>query len=65
MLITVVVPKAIPDGLWAKLLHGQAAVLLLFSLRPERNVVAINVPYHFDDEPVKAEVRSQEAVVRS
>lgn len=47
-LITVVVPEFVPEGIWAKLLHGQAGVLLLLRLRFLRGVVVINVPYHIE-----------------
>ena len=45
-LITVVVPEFVPRGFWAKLLHGQAGVLLLLKLRFMEGVVVINIPYH-------------------
>ena len=47
-LITLVVPEAIPTAWWARALHGQTALMLLWKLRSRSGVVAVNVPYHFD-----------------
>ena len=47
-LITLVIPEAIPTAWWARALHGQTALMLLWKLRSRPGVVAINVPYHFD-----------------
>lgn len=44
--ITVVVPEFVPTGWWAKLLHGQAGVVLLLNLRFRPGVVVTNIPYH-------------------
>lgn len=47
-LITVVIPEFVPQGLWPKLLHGQAGFLLALQLHERRGVVVVNVPYHID-----------------
>ncbi|BCM93810.1 hypothetical protein IAD21_05701 [Abditibacteriota bacterium] len=47
-LVTLVVPEAIPTAWWARALHGQTALMLLWKLRSRPGVVAVNVPYHFD-----------------
>ncbi len=47
-LITLIVPEAIPGAWWARALHGQTALMLLWKLRSRPSVVAVNVPYHFD-----------------
>lgn len=44
--ITVVVPEFVPQGWWAKLLHGQAGVVLLLRLRYLPGVAVTNIPYH-------------------
>jgi hypothetical protein len=44
--ITVVVPEFVPTGWWAKLLHGQAGVMLLLKLRALPGVAVTNIPYH-------------------
>ena len=47
-LVTLVIPEAIPTAWWARALHGQTALMLLWKLRSRAGVVAVNVPYHFD-----------------
>lgn len=47
-LVTLVVPEAIASAWWARALHGQTALMLLWKLRAKPGVVAVNVPYHFD-----------------
>ncbi len=47
-LVTLIVPEAIPSAWWARALHGQTALMLLWKLRSRPSVVAVNVPYHFD-----------------
>ncbi len=44
--ITIVVPEFMPTGWWAKLLHGQAGVVLLLRLRYRPGVAVTNIPYH-------------------
>lgn len=44
--ITFVVPEFVPAGWWAKLLHGQAGVVLLLRLRHRAGVAVTNIPYH-------------------
>lgn len=44
--ITVVVPEFMPTGWWAKLLHGQAGIVLLLKLRYRPGVAVTNIPYH-------------------
>ena len=46
--MTLVIPEAIPTAWWARFLHGQTALMLLWKLRSRLGVVAVNVPYHFD-----------------
>jgi amino acid transporter len=57
-LVTLVIPEAIPSEWWARALHGQTALMLLWKLRSRPGVVAVNVPYHFDawldDEEMKS-----------
>ncbi|MBV9469720.1 MAG: APC family permease [Abitibacteriaceae bacterium] len=45
-LITLIIPEFVPEGFWAKLLHGQAGVMLHLRLRSVPGVVVISVPYH-------------------
>ncbi len=45
-LVTLIIPEAIPSGWWAKLLHGQTALMLLWRLRDKPGVIATNVTYH-------------------
>ena len=45
-LITVVIPEFVPKGWFARLLHGQAGLLLALRLHEMEGVVVINVPYH-------------------
>jgi hypothetical protein len=47
-LVTLIIPEAIPTAWWARALHGQTALMLLWKLRSRPGVVAVNVPYHFD-----------------
>ena len=47
-LVTLIIPEAIPTAWWARFLHGQTALMLLWKLRSRPGVVAVNVPYHFD-----------------
>ncbi len=47
-LVTLIIPEAIPTAWWARFLHGQTALMLLWKLRSRAGVVAVNVPYHFD-----------------
>ncbi len=47
-LVTLVIPEAIATAWWARALHGQTALMLLWKLRSKPGVVAVNVPYHFD-----------------
>ena len=54
--ITVVVPEFMPTGWWAKLLHGQAGVVLLLRLRYRPGVAVTNIPYH-----IKSYVRSEKS----
>jgi amino acid transporter len=45
-LITVVIPEFVPRAWWAKLLHGQAGLLLALRLHEREGVIVTNVPYH-------------------
>jgi hypothetical protein len=47
-LVTLVVPEFLPRGLLAKLLHGQAALLLNLRLHQKQGVILITVPYHIE-----------------
>ena len=47
-LITVVIPEFVPNGWFAKSLHGQAGLLLSLRLHEMEGVVVINVPYHIE-----------------
>lgn len=47
-LVTLIIPEAIPSAWWARALHGQTALMLLWKLRSRPSVVTVNVPYHFD-----------------
>ncbi len=60
-LITLVVPEAIPTAWWARVLHGQNALMLLWKLRSRPGVIAVNVPYHFDAWLDSDEMRALEA----
>lgn len=44
-LVTVVIPEFVPKGPWAKLLHGQAGLLLNVRLHEMPGVVVVSVPY--------------------
>jgi hypothetical protein len=44
-LITMVIPEFVPRAWWAKLLHGQAGLLLTLRLHEIEGVVVVNVPY--------------------
>lgn len=46
--ITIVIPEFVPQGLWSRLLHGQAGLLLALRLHEKRGIVVVNVPYHID-----------------
>ncbi len=50
-LVTVVVPKFIPDSKLAAVLHNHTALGLRLLLRREEDVVVIDVPYHLRKEP--------------
>jgi hypothetical protein len=44
-LITMVIPEFVPRAWWAKLLHGQAGLLLTLRLHEMKGVVVVSVPY--------------------
>lgn len=44
-LVTVVIPEFVPKGWWARLLHGQAGLLLNVRLHEMPGVVVVSVPY--------------------
>ncbi len=44
-LVTIVIPEFVPRAWWAKLLHGQAGLLLTLRLHEMKGVVVVNVPY--------------------
>jgi hypothetical protein len=48
LVITVVVPEAIPKYWWQKLLHSNVAIPLKLQLASRRNVVVTNVRYFLD-----------------
>lgn len=45
LVITVIVPQAVPKRMWQGLLHNNAAVLLNMALKSRKNVVITNVRY--------------------
>jgi len=47
-IVTLLVPEFVPRGWFAKLLHGQAALLLSVRLRYMKGVVVVSVPYHIE-----------------
>jgi hypothetical protein len=53
--ITIVVPEFVPQGWWAKLLHGNAGIVVLLRLRYRQGVAVTNIPYH-----IKAYVKPAE-----
>ncbi|RYX83097.1 APC family permease [bacterium] len=59
-LITIIVPEAIPTAWWARGLHGQTALMMLWKLRSRSGVIAVNIPYHFDAWLDNEELRSLE-----
>ncbi len=54
-LVTVVVPEFVVSGIWEKLLHANAAVLLKMALGGIRGVVITNVRYWPDEEAATVE----------
>jgi len=59
-LVTVVVPEFVPGSLAENLLHNQTAHILRLRLRPQPDIVVIDVPYHLSERSFEdAERRGQ------
>ena len=47
--LTIVVPRFIPENWWANVLHAQTASILRWALLGRKDIIVTDVPYHLRD----------------
>jgi hypothetical protein len=47
--LTIVVPRFIPESWWANVLHAQTASILRWALLGRKDIIVTDVPYHLKD----------------